>query len=214
MSPTPRNLLTLTDDHLLTQEETWLKDAYTNIVVKLIKSALTVVSKFDPIASKYYGIDSVKTNQFEYQALLEATSYFWASKGGRGRLLEKIIASVAGTSADTGVSLVEIPLMISKRKHDSIRTEGGWHLRNPYKKLKFDLINIKDNSLVLMELKNRVDSGGTAAREEALSKKFFAICRWIERGEKIFEYDKKTYDLLEILSQYGIKRIEMYMGTV
>jgi hypothetical protein len=36
----------------------------------------------------------------------------------------------------------------------------------------FDLINIIDDRLVLLELKNRVYSGGTATREEALSNKF------------------------------------------
>jgi hypothetical protein len=39
------------------------------------------------------GVDSIEyDNKYQYQALLETTSYFWASKGGRGSLLEKIIA--------------------------------------------------------------------------------------------------------------------------
>lgn len=34
------------------------------------------------------GIDSVEDDKFCYRAVLEITSYFWASKGGRGTLLE------------------------------------------------------------------------------------------------------------------------------
>lgn len=37
-------------------------------------------------------------------------------------------------------------------------------------RLKFDLLNVIDDRLVFLEIKNRVDSGGTAAREEALAK--------------------------------------------
>ena len=65
-----------------------------------------------------------------------------------------------------------------------------------------------------MELKNRVDSGGTAAREEALSKKFFSLCRIIENGEKIFVYHGKEYDFGELLSILGINRVEMCLGLL
>ena len=48
---------------------------------------------------------NVAYDRFEYQALLETTSYFWASKGGRGTLLEKIIMSLGDSYFSNGVTL-------------------------------------------------------------------------------------------------------------
>jgi hypothetical protein len=41
----------------------------------------------------------------QYQALLETTSYFWASKGGRGSLLEKIITLLGNSYSANGATL-------------------------------------------------------------------------------------------------------------
>jgi hypothetical protein len=98
-----RNMLTLESDSSLTREQIWLKEAYANIVYKLIESTITTASEFDPFTFKFMGIDSVEYDKYRYQALLESTSYFWASKGGRGALLEKIIASLGGSWSAHGV---------------------------------------------------------------------------------------------------------------
>lgn len=73
-------------------------------------------------------------------------------------------------------------------------------------------MNIIGDRLIILELKNRVDSGGTAAREEALSKKFFAVSRAIESEDKIFRYQGKDYNFAEMLSILGINKIEMILG--
>jgi hypothetical protein len=72
-----RSMLTLRDDSTLNTEEIWLKKAYSNILMNLIQATITsnTSSEFDPFISKYVGIDSVKYNKFEYQALLEVTSF-------------------------------------------------------------------------------------------------------------------------------------------
>lgn len=212
MKLTPRHILTLKNEHSLTKEEVWLKNAYTNIVVKLVRLALSDIERFDPVASAFYGIMSIKNNKARFQALLEITSYFWASKGGRGALLEKVLADAAGKYAAHNVPLSSIPAMITARnaKSNSIPLKE-WKITN-YKRLKFDLVNIDGKTVIILELKNRVDSGGTAAREEALTKKFFTVCKLAEKGEKIFEYKGKKHSLTEMLSSLRINNIEMFVG--
>lgn len=89
-----------------------------------------------------------------------------------------------------------------------------WTIQSAYKKLKFDLVNIAVKTLVILELKNRVDSGGTAAREEALSKKFFAICSMIDEEQEIFESEGRKYIITKMLQTLGINKLEMYVGLL
>jgi hypothetical protein len=86
-------------------------------------------------------------------------------------------------------------------------------IKSNIKRLKIDLVNIFHDKLILLELKNRVDSGGTSAREEALSK-FFTICRAIESGEKVFVYAENEYDFAELFQKLGINKIEMCLGLL
>jgi hypothetical protein len=53
------------------------------------------------------GLESVQYSKHEYQAFLEVISYFWASKGGRGALLKKVIALESGCNSANGVLLVQ-----------------------------------------------------------------------------------------------------------
>jgi hypothetical protein len=82
------------------------------------------------------------------------------------------------------------------------------------KGLKFDLVNCIDQRLILMEVKNRVDSGGTSARGEALNKKFIALCELAESHEKIFVYGGNSYDLISTLRTLGVSELELYMGLL
>ena len=77
-------MLILQNRSTLGREESWLREAYANIVLNLMQLTISTPSVFDPFSSKYYGLESVQYNKYEYQAFLEVTSYFWASKGGRG----------------------------------------------------------------------------------------------------------------------------------
>ena len=216
MSLPIRRMLTLQNDSSLTKEQIWLRRAYANIVYRLIESTISTSSEFDPFVSKFMGIESVEYNKFQYQALLETTSYFWASKGGRGSLLEKIIALLGNSYSSSGITLFKIFSILSVRNNENKTPKYGkgleWLSKTNIKKLKFDLVNIIGDRLIILELKNRVDSGGTAAREEALSKKFFALSRAIESEDKIFRYHGKDYDFAKMLSILGITKIEMILG--
>jgi hypothetical protein len=171
----PRRMLLLQKPSTLSKEKSWLRQAYANIVLNLTQFAISAPSIFDPFSAKYYGLESVQYNKHEYQAFLEITSYFWASKGGRGALLEKIIAVESGPDSDNGILLGQIAQLIESAK--GIREGSQWRLSGTAPRLKFDLVNILDNRVVFLEIKNRVDSGGTAAREEALAKKFLQYAR-------------------------------------
>lgn len=222
-----RNVLMLKDDSSLTKEEIWLKEAYANIIRNLIQSVITQspnrssiskTSQFDPFMEKFMGIDNVGYDKFDYKALLEITSYVWASKGGRGTLLEKIICSLGGKYADSTVNLLEIFSILRRKLNDEKKTSlaaKSWTINNNViKGLKFDLVNCIDDRLILMEIKNRVDSGGTSAREESLNKKFIELCKLAEGHEKIFHDGNRSYDLISTLKAMGIAKLELYMGLL
>jgi len=222
-----RNVLTLQDDSKLTKEEKWLKEAYANIIRNLIQSVTTQSSKrnyissasqFDPFVEKFMGIDNVGYDKFDYKALLEITSYIWASKGGRGTLLEKIITSLGGIYADSAVNFLEIFSILNRKLKDENKRSfaaNGWTINDKsIKGLKFDLVNCIDDRLILMEIKNRVDSGGTSARGETLNKKFITLCNIAESHEKIFLYGDKSYDLISALKAMGVTKLELYMGLL
>jgi hypothetical protein len=204
-------MLLLQNPSTLGKEESWLREAYANIVLNLMQFAISAPSMFDPFSSKYYGLESVLYNKYEYQAFLEVTSYFWASKGGRGALLEKVIAVESGSNSANGVLLVRIPQLIESAK--SIKERSQWRLAGTIPRLKFDLVNIIDDKIVFLEIKNRVDSGGTAAREEALAKKFLTLCKIIQDGEKVFVKDSTTeMDIPQTFLGLGVKEIVMHVG--
>ena len=221
-----RKLLTLENDSSLSKEELWLKDAYANIVSNLIRYTIIppvsskfdpFIPKFDPFISKFNGIDYMKYNPLHYQALLEVSSYFFASKGGRGVLIEKIIAS-KGSYSSYGIKFSDIISMIMAKNKSSIEVDqfkSQWKMKKDnIKNLKFDLVNIIDDAVIILELKNRIDSGGVDARHGSLDKKFFLLGRLIENEEKIFNYDGRDYSFPEMLSLFGIKKVDMYLGLL
>ena len=79
------------------------------------------------------------------------------------------------------------------------------------KNLKFDLVNIVNDTVMILELKNRIDSGGVDARHGSLSKKFYPLGRLIENDDKIFSYEGRQYTFTELLPLFGIKRVDMYL---
>ncbi|HEY8139788.1 MAG TPA: hypothetical protein VIE86_01755, partial [Nitrososphaera sp.] len=63
----------------LTEEETWLRKAYQNIVLNLLEFAISPSTSFDPFSAKFMGLDSIEQKKYEYRAFMEVTSYFWGS---------------------------------------------------------------------------------------------------------------------------------------
>ncbi len=194
----------------LTEEETWLRNAYRNIVLNLAEFAINPSATIDPFSSKFMGLESIERNKYEYRAFMEVTSYFWGSKGGRGALLEKVVRAAGGSTAANGMLLSQIPEWIaSARNYKDVKE---WKVTGSAPRLKFDLLNVIGNRLVFLEIKNRVDSGGTAAREEALAKKFLALCKVIQNEEKVYVGDNHEMDIAQAFLALGITKVEMHAG--
>lgn len=194
----------------LNREEIWLRSAYVNIVSNLLEYAKDPSSNIDPFAAKFMGIDTIENSMEEYRAFMEVTSYFWGSKGGRGALMEKIIAAAAGTTSANGILLSATPKWIASVK--GIQDIKEWKATGSDPKLKFDLLNVIGDRLVILEIKNRVDSGGTAAREETLAKKFIKLAQMIQNGIPVYIVDGVDMDIAQTFLGLGVKRLEMHEG--
>lgn len=201
-------MLILQNKKKLEPQQIWLYDAYKKIVKNIIQRACNGPSSIDPFASKYYGKNIHNTDSNYYDALLEITSYFHSSKGGRGKLLEKTI-SFADKHAKNDVYLSSFLDQIIS----SNQTIQGKTLQ--ISKKKFDLINLINDSLIICEIKNRIDSGGVSGRRDALTK-FFDVISSIEQNRTVFVDDnsKKEYTLVALLSELKITKIEMIMGLL
>lgn len=125
-------------------------------------------------------------------------------------MLEKVVASAGGSTAANGIRLSKIPEWIASVKGNAEVKE--WKVTGSDPKLKFDLLNVIDDRLVFLEIKNRVDSGGTAAREEALAKKFLKISEMIQNGASVYVGDDVEMDIAQAFLGLGIKNVEMHAG--
>ncbi|MEO0126810.1 MAG: hypothetical protein ABIL44_03555 [candidate division WOR-3 bacterium] len=80
-----------------------------------------------------------------------------------------------------------------------------------------DLGNIiqDEKTIVLVELKNRVDTGGTAGRREIwTSEKFGIFVEYLKSNKKLFRKRGKEFSLAELLDSFGIENLEIYIGVL
>ncbi|MEM3488055.1 MAG: hypothetical protein QXO75_00090 [Nitrososphaerota archaeon] len=141
--------------------------------------------EFDPVSKVFSGLESVSEDiKHYYESLLGVTSYYQASKGGRGKYIEKKLSSVIETCS-LDIKLNELPIWLtypslhrkkgiftfeelsSEEKSILRKSEWDW-LGGKEDDETIDLGNIleKEKRVIFVELKNRIDSGGTAARRE------------------------------------------------
>jgi len=218
-------------------DELILWKPYKNILLNFIKLCTDKNSKvFDPIARVYDGLESVPPElENYYESLLGITSYFQASKGGRGKYIEKKLATI-NTHSSLNIELSEIPFYLENpelHKKKGIFTLSGinsgerrlirnsrwsWQGEND---ITLDLVNIikDENVLVFIELKNRVDSGGVAARREIWLSKFRKFLEIFERDKEIYSESKllnmkETHKFHELLHDFGIFRVELYIAIL
>jgi hypothetical protein len=72
-----------------------------------------------------------------------------------------------------------------------------------------------EHSMVLMEIKNRVDSGGVAARREIwTSEKFGIFIDYLISDKKLFRKKDKSFSLAQWLEHFRIKCLELYVGVL
>ena len=170
-----------------------------------------------------------------YEALLGVTSYYQASKGGRGRYIEKKLAS-SFDFCSLDIKLSQIPFWLTYptiHKKKGIFTQQGLSAdeRRLLRTFNWSWMGDKDEetdvgsiiknekSMILMEIKNRVDSGGTAARREIwTSQKFGVILDYLIEDQKVYrKHDfsqSEDFTFAEMLLYFGIQKLEMYIGIL
>ena len=233
-----RNLLCLKKEFDYDDEEQLtnflLTPAYKNILKNLLDLALTIDSKkLDPITETFNGIYSAPNElKHYYQALIEVTSYFQASKGGRGSFIVKRIASL-GEFTSIDLKLCELPLWLKepnlyKKKgiftNNSLNFEEKEKFISEYRwigeeryNIKSDLGNLINNKkdLFLIQIKSRVDGGGVAGIREFWDSKYPLIIELISNNSlKIFQKGKKKYSLVEFLLEQKIQNFHFYNGML
>lgn len=228
-----RNLLCVKAKEKLDLGRILLYEPYKNILLNFKDLCIDISSKdFDPVAKVYDGLLSVPPEIREYyEALLGVTSYYQHSQGGRGKYIEKKIASSFETCS-LDIELSKFPFWLeypSIHKKKGIFTQQG--LSPDEKKIlrtiEWDWLGDRDvntdigsiikdeRAMVLVELKNRVDTGGTAGRREIwTSEKFGIFIDYLKSNKKLFRKSNKEFSLTELLESFGIKTVEIYIGIL
>ncbi|MFH1824090.1 MAG: hypothetical protein ABH873_02540 [Candidatus Firestonebacteria bacterium] len=230
---TKRNLLCVKAKEKIDLDRILLYEPYKNILVNFKELCIDVNAKdFDPVAKVYDGLLSVPSEIREYyEALLGVTSYYHHSQGGRGKYIEKKIASSFETCS-LDIELSKLPFWLeypSIHKKKGIFTHQG--LSSDEKKIsrtiEWDWLGDKDvntdvgsiiqneKAMVLVEVKNRVDTGGTAGRREIwTSEKFGIFVEYLKSNKKLFRKSNKEFSLAELLESFRIKTLEIYIGVL
>lgn len=228
-----RNMLCIKKKETLDTGHLLLYNPYKNILLNFMDLATKKEAKdFDPVAKVYHGLLSAPPEIRDYyEALLGVTSYYQASKGGRGRYIEKKLAS-SFDFCSLDIKLSQIPFWLT---HPAIHKKKGIFtlqgLSADEKKLirrfhwswigdideETDIGSIikNENTMVLMEIKNRVDSGGTAARREIwTSQKFGIILEHLIENKKVYRKHEEDFTFAEMLLHFDIQYLEMYIGIL
>ena len=232
-----RNMLCIKRKESLDIGHLLLYSPYKNILLNFMELATKKEAKdFDPVAKVYHGLLSAPAGIREYyEALLGVTSYYQASKGGRGRYIEKKLAS-SFEFCSLDIKLSQIPFWLTHpaiHKKKGIFTLQGLSAseKRLIRRFHWDWIGERDEEtdlgsvikkekvMVLMEIKNRVDSGGTAARREIwTSQKFGIILDYLAEDKKIYrkheEEKSKDFTFAEMLLHFDIHNLEMYIGIL
>lgn len=228
-----RNLLCVKKENKLKLGQLLIYKPYKNILQKFVQLATDIGAKdFDPVAKVYYGLLSApKKIRDYYEALLGVTSYYQSSHGGRGRYIEKKIAS-AFENCSLDIKLSELPIWLKLpklHKRKGIFTLNGLSTkeRSSMRTIEWDWTGSRDEntdlgsmlkkekSIILLEAKNRIDTGGSSARREIwTSQKFGIILDYLLSGEKIYKKNGKKFSLIELIKFFGFKNLEMYIGIL
>ena len=227
-----RQILTLQDPSTLSNSDLLLYKPYKNLVFNFYQLATQKnANQFDFITRQFNGIDNADESiRHYYESFLGITSYFQAAKGGRGKYIEKKLASAVETCClDNKISdlpkLFLYPDLI--RKHKLLGKET---LSIKEKKVirlcewdfiansdeTTDLCNIfkEDKTITFLELKNRIDSGGTASRREIYDNKFQRILTYFIENKPIFKKENSKYSLLEFYQHFKINKIQLALGIL
>lgn len=228
-----RNLLCVKEKEKLDLGQFLLYEPYKNILIHFKDLCINEKAKeFDPVAKVYDGLLSAPNEIREYyEALLGVTSYYQHSQGGRGKYIEKKIAASFETCS-LAIELSKLPLwledpILHKKKGIFTRQGLSTEERKFLRTFTWDWIGDRDvnidvgsiihneKTIVLSELKNRVDTGGTAARREIwTSEKFGIFVEYLKNNKKLFRKENKEFSFSELLEHFDIKNCELYISVL
>jgi len=209
---TKRNLLCVKTKERLELGQILLYEPYKNILIKFKELCINVNAKdFDPVAKVYNGLLSVPAEIREYyEALLGVTSFYQHSQGGKGKYIEKKLASSFETCS-LNIEINRLPFWLEYpqlHKKKGIFTQQGLSSeeKKTFRTIEWDWIGDRDvsvdvgsiikdeNRIVLIEIKNRVDTGGTAGRREIwTSEKFGIFVEYLDSNRKLFRKKEKEF---------------------
>jgi hypothetical protein len=162
---------------------------------------------------------------------MAVTSYYQHSQGGKGKYIEKKLASSFETCS-LNIEISKLPFWLEYpelHKKKGIFTQQGLSQeeRRIFRTIEWDWIGDRDvsvdvgsiikdeNAMVLIEIKNRVDTGGTAGRREIwTSEKFGILVKYLNSNKKIFRKKEEEFSLIELLENFGIRDFELYIGVL
>jgi hypothetical protein len=165
------------------------------------------------------------------EALLGVTSFYQHSQGGKGKYIEKKIASSFETCS-LNIEVSRLPLWLEYpklHKKRGIFTQQGLSKEEKriFRITDWDWIGDRDvnvdvgsiikdeNAMILVEIKSRVDTGGTAGRREIwTSEKFGVFVEYLNSNKKLFRKKDKGFSFIELLESFGIKDFELYLGIL
>jgi len=118
-----RNILCIRKKEKLDLGHLLLYNPYKNILLWFMELATNKEAKdFDSVAKVYHGLLSAPSEIKDYyESLLGITSYYHASKGGRGRYIEKRLAS-SFDFCTLDIKLSQIPFWLT---HPTIHKKKG-----------------------------------------------------------------------------------------
>ncbi len=226
-----RNMLCLKNKENLDLGQVILYEPYKNILLKFYELATDPKAvEFDPISRIFDGLESVSDEfKYYYEALLAVSSYYQHSKGGKGKLIEKRLSSLVETCT-VNIKMSEIPLWLENpalHRKKGIFTLNGltrdekriirlseWsYIGNEDSTTDVGNLIAPESTIVLMELKNRVDSGGTAARREIWQKKFVTLLKLFQKA-KLYKRSEEEISFKELISKFGYRSVEIYLGIL
>jgi len=229
---TKRNLLCIKREGDLDLGHLLLYKPYKNILVNFVNLATEKQAiDFDPVSRAFDGLESISEDiKHYYEALLGITSYYQHSQGGKGKYIEKKISLVMETCS-MNIKLSELPIWFEYpklHKKKGIFTQAGLtpEDKSILRNVEWDWLGKEDEttdvgnflpedcSLILVELKNRVDSGGTSGRREVWTKKFKTILEILANKTLIYSYKNKKYSLSDLLAHFNIEKFEIYIGIL
>jgi len=163
--------------------------------------------------------------------MIGVTSYYQHSQGGKGKYIEKKLA-LSFETCSLNIEISKIPFWLEYpelHKKKGIFTQQGLSQeeRRIFRTIEWDWIGDRDinvdvgsiikdeNVMVLIEIKNRVDTSGTAGRREIwTSEKFGIFVEYLNSNKKLFRKKEEEFSFIELLENFGVSDFELYIGVL